>query len=101
MARYKVWLFYNATRAIVKIQEKYKIKKTIIVQKQKYIISKQTQRDMINFLYQRPSIKHEDDYQCYIRFILEKEIFKEFIANFNFSSYEKYEGTLCKYLSYL
>ena len=51
MAKYKVWLFYNATRAIVKIQEKYKIKEMIIVQKQKYIISKQTQRDMINFLY--------------------------------------------------
>ncbi len=34
----------------------------IIIQKQKYIISKQTQRNMINFLYQRLSIKHEDDY---------------------------------------
>ncbi len=34
----------------------------IIVQKQKYIISKQTQIDMINFFYQRSFIKHEDDY---------------------------------------
>ncbi len=95
MARYKVWLFYNATRAIVKIQEKYKIKEMIIIQKQKYIISKQTQRDIINFLYQRLFIKHEDDYQYHTGFILEEEIFKEFIANFNFSSYEKYEH-ICK-----
>ncbi len=51
MVRYKVQLFYNVTRAIVKIQEKYKIKETIIIQKQKYIISKQTQIDMINFFY--------------------------------------------------
>ena len=62
MVRYKVRLFYNATRAIVKIQEKYKIKEMIIIQKQKYIISKQTQRDMINFFYQRSSTKHEDNY---------------------------------------
>ena len=40
MARCKIQLFYNATRAIIKIKEKYKIKETIIVQKQKYIISK-------------------------------------------------------------
>jgi len=51
MVKYKVWLFYNTTKAIVKIQEKYKIKKIIIIQKEKYIILKQTQRDMINFLY--------------------------------------------------
>ncbi len=56
---------------------------------------------MINFLYQRSSIKHEDDYQYYTEFILEEEIFKEFIANFNFSSYKKYEETLCEYLSHL
>ncbi len=56
---------------------------------------------MINFLYQRPSIKYENDYWYHTGFILEEEIFKEFIANFNFSSYEKYEGTLYKYLSYL
>src|SRR6266542_4625341 len=95
MVRYKIRLFYNATKAIVKIQEKYKIKEMIIIQKQKYIISKQTQKNMINFLYQRPSIKHENNYQCHTGFILEEEIFKEFIANFDFSSYEKYEGTLC------
>ncbi len=56
---------------------------------------------MINFLYQRPSIKHENDYQYHMGFILTEKIFKEFIVNFNFSSYEKYEGTLCKYLSTL
>ncbi len=68
-------------------------KEMIIIQKQKYIISKQTQKNMINFLYQRPSIKHENNYQCHTGFILEEEIFKEFIANFDFSSYEKYEET--------
>ncbi len=56
---------------------------------------------MINFLYQKLSIKYKDDYRYHIRFILEEEIFKEFIVNFNFSNYEKYEETLCEYLSYL
>ncbi len=31
MVRYKIRLFYNAIRAIVKIQEKYKNKEIIIV----------------------------------------------------------------------
>ncbi len=62
IVRYKVQLFYNATKAIIKIQEKYKNKEMIIVQKQKYIISKQTQIDIINFLYQKLSIKYEDNY---------------------------------------
>ena len=31
IAKYKVWLFYNAIRAIVKIQKKYKIKEMIII----------------------------------------------------------------------
>ncbi len=56
---------------------------------------------MINFLYQGLSIKYEDDYQYYIGFIFEEEIFREFIANFNFSNYKKYEGILCEYLSKL
>ncbi len=70
----------------------------IIIQKEKYIISKQTQKNMINFLYQKLFIKYKDDYQG---FILIEEIFKKFIINFNFSSYEKYKEALYKYLSTL
>ncbi len=36
-----------------------------------------------------------------INVILEEEIFKKFIANFNFLNYEKYERILYEYLSYL
>jgi len=33
MTRYKVQFFFNIIKAIIKIQEKYKIKEIIIVQK--------------------------------------------------------------------
>ena len=56
---------------------------------------------MINFLYQKPSIEHDNDFHYYTFFTIHVSTWCELVDNFDFEQYPILEIPIFEYLSVL